>query len=37
MTADQLDQLCAQAMTRLMHWINYSAGQHIRRMKEGWK
>lgn len=31
-----LDCLCAEALQRIRMAINYSVGQHLRRMKEGW-
>ena len=31
-----LDRLCAEALQRLAYFINRSAGQHMRAMRESW-
>lgn len=35
MTPETLDRLCAEAMQRIIYFINRSASQHIRYMREG--
>ena len=30
------DELCAQALARLRHWINRAAAQQARRWRERW-
>ena len=37
MTAEQLDRLCREALQRLAYFINRSAAQQLRRMREAWK
>jgi hypothetical protein len=37
MTAEQLDRLCREALQRLAYFINRSAAQQLRRMREEWK
>lgn len=36
MTPDQVKALCDAAMQRIHKFVNYSAGQHIRFMREQW-
>ena len=36
MTPEQLDRLCTEAMQRIVYFINKSAAQQLRRMKESW-
>jgi len=36
MSTEKLDRLCREAMQRLAYWINPSAGQHVRAMKNNW-
>lgn len=33
----ELDRLCAEAMQRLTYFINRSAGQHLRAIRNTWK
>lgn len=34
MTQDQINKMVTEAMQRIQHWINRSAGQHQRAMRE---
>jgi hypothetical protein len=36
MSQDTLDRLCKEALQRINYWINRSAGQHVRAMKNNW-
>lgn len=36
MSPEDLDAMCKAALFRLHAFINHSAGQHLRRMKESW-
>lgn len=36
MTPEQLTALCDSAMQRIVYFINQSAAQHLRRMRENW-
>ncbi len=31
-----IEEMCRLAMERIVVWINRSAGQHARRMREAW-
>ena len=32
----RIDLMCIEAKAQIREWINRSAGQHVRRMRESW-
>jgi len=36
MSTEKLDRLAREAMQRVIHTINRSAGQHVRAMRKSW-